>query len=137
VVELWLAVPAAIPMLWVGALLIRGNPSLFPSQRPDSWPHHTSHLTVFLLSHEHMSEVLRGERVVTTPPRHSPLAPWLCSGNPEDFDGPILMSWVFFRHMSLRDEHGGFTYTLHAKVLRAGGVRGHCAIHDADVIGMA
>ena len=68
------------------------------------------HLTVFLLSHEHMSEVLRGERVVTTPPQHSPLAPWLCSGNPEDFDGPILMSWVFFRHMSLRDEHGGFTY---------------------------
>jgi hypothetical protein len=50
------------------------------------------HLTVFLLSHEHMSEVLRGERVVTAPPQHSPLAPWLCSGNPEDFDGPILMS---------------------------------------------
>ncbi len=52
----------------------------------------SSHLTVFLLSHEHMLEVLRGKRVVTTPPHHSPLAQWLCSGNPEDFDGPILIS---------------------------------------------
>jgi hypothetical protein len=68
------------------------------------------HLTAFVLSHEHMIEALRGERIVTTPPRQSPLAAWLCSGNPEDFEGPLLMSWVFFRHMTLRDEQGNFTY---------------------------
>ncbi len=64
----------------------------------------------FLLSHEHVLVVLRGEQVVEIPPPQLPLAPLLCSGNPEDFDGPVLTSWIFFRHMSLRDEHGGFTY---------------------------
>ena len=68
------------------------------------------HLTALVLSHDHMLEVLRGERVVTTPPPQSPLAPWLRSGNPEDFEGPILISWVFFRHMTLRDAQGAFTY---------------------------
>jgi hypothetical protein len=68
------------------------------------------HLTVFVLSHEHVVEVLRGERLLTTPPRHSPLAPWLCSGDPEDFEGSLLMSWVFFRHMTVRDANGAFTY---------------------------
>ncbi len=67
------------------------------------------HLTVFLLSHEHVLEVLRGERVVETPPHNSPLAPWLCSGDPEDFDGPILMRRTWRLH-------------LPTKVLRAGGV---------------
>jgi hypothetical protein len=69
------------------------------------------HLTVFLLSHEHMREVLGRESLVTSPPNHSPLAPWLCSGDPEDFSGPLLMSWVFYRHMSRRDDHGNFTYS--------------------------
>jgi hypothetical protein len=68
------------------------------------------HLTALVLSHDHMLAVLRGERVVTTLRTHSPLAPWLRSGNPEDFEGPILISWVFFRHMTLRDAQGEFTY---------------------------
>jgi hypothetical protein len=68
------------------------------------------HLNILLLSHEHMDEVLRGERVVTAPPRGSPSAQWLTSGDREDFEGPILISWVFFRHMSLRDNQGAYTY---------------------------
>ncbi len=106
-VELWLTISAAIPMPWANALLTRGSlPASVFEYRFLASPH----LTVFVLSREHVIEVLRGERILTTPPRHSPLAPWLRSGNPEDFEGSLLMSWVFFRHMTLRDEHGNFTY---------------------------
>jgi hypothetical protein len=53
---------------------------------------------------------MQKERLVTSPPPSSPLAAWLTSGNSEDFDGPLIISWVFYRHMTLRDSQGRFTY---------------------------
>jgi hypothetical protein len=66
-----------------------------------------------------MDEVLRGERVVTVLPKGSPLARWLNAGDPEDFEGPILISRVFFCHMSLRDNQSAFTYPTHFYVREA------------------
>jgi hypothetical protein len=35
---------------------------------------------------------------------------WLTSVNPEDFQGAIVISMIFFHHMSLRDSQGLYTY---------------------------
>jgi hypothetical protein len=44
------------------------------------------------------------------PPPLSPLADWLNSGDPETFRGTLLISWIFYRHMSLRDDRRHFSY---------------------------
>ncbi len=81
VVELWLVIPAAIPMPWVGALLTRGNQPL-PASVSETRFLASPHLTVFLHSHEHMLEVLRGERVVTIPPTAFSLSTMAVLGKP-------------------------------------------------------
>ena len=68
------------------------------------------HIALLVLSPEHVGTILTGERIVTSPPPLSPLADWLHSGDPETFRGPLLMSWIFYRHMSLRDDKGQFSY---------------------------
>ncbi len=65
---------------------------------------------LLVLSQEHVETIIQGEPLVTSPPASSPLAAWLNSGNAEDFDGPLIISWVFYRHMTLRDLQGRFTY---------------------------
>ena len=75
------------------------------SRFPDS-----PHLTLLLLSPEHVGTILTGERIVNAPPPLSPLTDWLTSGDPETFRGTLLISWVFYRHMSLRDDSGLFGY---------------------------
>jgi hypothetical protein len=67
-------------------------------------------LVLLVLSQEHVETIIQEKRLVTSPPASSPLAAWLISGNPEDFDGPLILSWVFYRHMTLRDSQGRFTY---------------------------
>ena len=67
-------------------------------------------IALLVLSPEHVGTILTGERIVTSPPPLSPLADWLHSGDPETFRGPLLMSWIFYRHMSLRDDKGQFSY---------------------------
>ena len=67
-------------------------------------------LVLLVLSQEHVETIIQEERLVTSPPASSSLAAWLISGNPEDFDGPLILSWVFYRHMTLRDPQGRFTY---------------------------
>ncbi len=46
----------------------------------------------------------------TPPPTDSPLHAWLSTGDPEAYCGPLVISWVFFRDMTLRDEEGRYTY---------------------------
>ncbi len=67
-------------------------------------------LVLLVLSQEHMETFIQGEPVVTSPPASSPLAAWLTSGNAEDFEGPLIISFVFYRHMTLRDSDGRCTY---------------------------
>jgi hypothetical protein len=67
-------------------------------------------LVLLVLSQEHVETIMQEERLVTSPPSSSPLAAWLNFGNAEDFDGPLIISWVFYRHMMLRDLQGRFTY---------------------------
>ncbi len=69
------------------------------------------HLTLLLVNEEHLRAILTGERLVTSPPTDSPLHAWLSTGDPEAYCGPLVISWVFFfKHMTLRDEEGHYTY---------------------------
>ncbi len=45
------------------------------------------------------------------PPTDSPLHAWLTTGDPETYRGPLVISWVFFKDMTLRDEGGQFLYS--------------------------
>jgi hypothetical protein len=63
-----------------------------------------------VLSPEHVGAILKGKRIVNAPSSASPLAAWLTSGDPEDFQGTLVISWVFYRHMSARDAAGRYTY---------------------------
>ena len=83
------------------------------SSAPDTRFGKAPQLALFVISPEHVGAILKGERVVTAPPSASPLAAWLTSGDPEDFQGTLVISWVFYRHMSARDEAGRFTYDPH------------------------
>ncbi len=67
-------------------------------------------LVLLVLSPEHVETIMQEERLVTAPPLSSPLAAWLNSGNTEDFDGPLIISLGFYRHMTLRDAQVRFTY---------------------------
>jgi hypothetical protein len=69
------------------------------------------HLTLFLVNEEHLKALLPGEQIVTSPPVASPLHAWLATGDPEAYCGALVISWVFFRHMSLRDEQHCYTYS--------------------------
>jgi hypothetical protein len=71
----------------------------------------SSHLTLLLVNEEHLRALLPGERIVASPPGASPLRAWLETGDPESYCGPLVISWVFFWHMSLWDEQGGYTYS--------------------------
>ena len=44
------------------------------------------------------------------PPTDSPLHAWLTTGDPESYCGPLVISWVFFKDMTLRDEEGRYQY---------------------------
>ncbi len=68
------------------------------------------HLTLLLVNEEHLRTILPGERLVTSPPTDSPLHAWLSTGDPEAYSGPLVISWVFFKHMTLRDEEGHYAY---------------------------
>ncbi len=68
------------------------------------------HLTLLLVNEEHLRAILPGERIVNSPPPDSPLHAWLFTGDPEAYCGPLLISCVFFRDMTLRDEDGRYTY---------------------------
>jgi hypothetical protein len=68
------------------------------------------HLTLLLVNEEHLRAILPGEQLVNSPPRESPLHAWLSTGDPEAYCGPLIISWVFFRDMILRDEEGRYTY---------------------------
>ena len=81
------------------------------SSAPDSRFSKAPHLALLVLSPEHVGAILTGERIVNAPPPASPLAAWLTSGDPEDYQGTLLISWVFYRHMSARDEAGRYTYS--------------------------
>jgi hypothetical protein len=68
------------------------------------------HLTLLLVNEEHLRAILPGERLVNPPPpTDSPLHAWLSTGNPEAYCDPLVISWVFFRDMTLRDEEGRYT----------------------------
>ncbi len=67
-------------------------------------------LVLLVLSQEHVGTILQEERLMAYPPAASPLAAWLNSCNSEDFNGPLIIFWVFYRHMTLRDPQGRFTY---------------------------
>jgi hypothetical protein len=67
-------------------------------------------LDLLVLSQEHVETIIQEERLVASPPAASPLAAWLSSGSSEDFDGPLIISWVFYRHMTLSDPQGRFNY---------------------------
>jgi len=69
------------------------------------------HLTLLLVNEEHLQAILPGERLVTSPPTDSPLYAWLTTGDPETYRGPLVISWVFFKDMTLRDEGGQFLYS--------------------------
>ncbi len=92
-------------------------------------------LVLLVLSQEHMETFIQGEPVVTSPPASSPLAAWLTSGNAEDFEGPLIISWVFYRHMTLRDGDGRFTYTPNFYVRVTSD--GFSPVHDAHDIRLA
>jgi hypothetical protein len=68
------------------------------------------HLTLLLVNDEHLRALLPGERIVTSPPDNSPLHAWLSTGDPEAYCDPLVISWVFFRDMTLRDDQGRYTY---------------------------
>ena len=68
------------------------------------------HLTLLVVDNAHLRALLPGERIVTSPPINSPLHAWLATGDPEAYDGPLVISWVFFRDMTLRDDRGRYTY---------------------------
>jgi hypothetical protein len=68
------------------------------------------HLTLLLVNEEHLRAILPGERLVTSPPTDFPLHAWLSTGDPEAYCGPLVISWVFFQDMTLRDEEGRYTY---------------------------
>ena len=80
------------------------------SSAPDTRFAKAPHLTLLVLSPEHVGAILKGERIVRAPPSASPLAAWLTSGDPEDFQGTLVISWVFYRHMSVRDTAGQYMY---------------------------
>jgi hypothetical protein len=69
------------------------------------------HLTLLLVNEDHLRALLPGDQIVASPPGASPLRAWLETGDPESYCGPLVISWVFFRHMSLRDEQGCYTYS--------------------------
>jgi hypothetical protein len=71
---------------------------------------HSPHLTLLLVDEAHLRALLPGERIVTSSPVSSPLHAWLSTGDPEAFCGPLVISWVFFRDMTLRDNQGRYTY---------------------------
>ncbi len=66
------------------------------------------HLTLLLVNAEHLQAILPGERLVTSPPIDSPLHAWLTTGDPEAYCGPLVISWVFFKDMTLPDEEGRY-----------------------------
>jgi hypothetical protein len=80
------------------------------------------HLTLLLVNKEHLRALLPGERIMTSPPEASLLRTWLDTGDPESYCGPLVISWVFFRHMSLKDEQGCYTYSprLFARIILEG-----------------
>ena len=81
------------------------------------------HLSLLLVNADHLGALLPGEERVTSPPVTSPLYDWLVTGDPEAYCGPLVISWVFFRHMSLRDNLGRHTYAprFFARVISQGG----------------
>jgi hypothetical protein len=92
-------------------------------------------LVLLVLSQEHVETILQEERLVASLPAASPLAAWLNSGNSEDFDGPLIISWVFYRHMTLRDPPG--TIHLQAQLLCPGHVGRLAPVHHANDIRIA
>jgi hypothetical protein len=90
---------------------------------------------LLVLSQGHVETILQEERLVASPPAASPLATWLNSGNSEDFNGPLIISWVFYRHMTLRDPPG--TIHLQAQLLCPSHVGRFAPVHHANDIRMA
>ena len=59
------------------------------SSAPDTRFGKAPQLALLVLSPEHVGAILKGERIVNAPPSASPLAAWLTSGDPEDFQGTV------------------------------------------------
>jgi hypothetical protein len=63
-----------------------------------------THLSLLIISPEHIGTHFPGEKIVSSPPLLFPLYDWMISGNPDAFVGTLATSWVFYRDMSMHDE---------------------------------